>query len=90
MTVFVQVPKDVLFQEVGGEAILLNLENGKYYGLDEVGTRMWTLLAEHGNPEPVVSAMLKEFDVEEAQLSVDLHGLIAKLAENGLLHVTEA
>ena len=39
----ITVPPDVLVRELDGQAVLLNLENEAYYGLDEVGTRMWTL-----------------------------------------------
>ena len=40
------VSKDVLFQEVAGETVLLDLNSESYFGLDEVGTRIWTLLNE--------------------------------------------
>ena len=52
------VPEDVLFNDVGGEAVLLNLETGQYYGLDEVGTRMWSLLAECGQVEAACRGLL--------------------------------
>ena len=38
------VPKDVLFQDLGEEVVLLEVESGQYYGLNEVGARMWSLL----------------------------------------------
>src|SRR5262249_46846096 len=41
------VSKDVLVQELGGESVLLNLNGGRYFGLDEVGTRMWQWSAPH-------------------------------------------
>ena len=84
----IEIPQDVLFHELAGEAVLLNLETGKYFGLDEVGTRMWMLLSEHGKVEPVLNALLGEYDVEEAQLSHDLFELIDRLAANGLVQIT--
>ncbi len=35
-------PDHVLVREIEGELIRLNLNNACYYGLDEVGTHMWT------------------------------------------------
>ncbi len=32
---------EVLQQEVGGEAVLLDLASESYFGLDPVGTRIW-------------------------------------------------
>ncbi len=85
----IRLPRDVLFRDLGGEAVLLNLENGKYYGLDDVGTRMWSLLAEHGRVERAYQALLGEYDVDEEQLLRDLLRLIDELAHNGLLQVNE-
>jgi hypothetical protein len=34
------VPDDVLFRDLDGEAVILNLRTGTYFGLDELGTRM--------------------------------------------------
>ena len=85
-----QVPDGVLFQDLKGEAVILNTNDGQYYGLDEVGTRMWNLLAEHGQLEPVVQVMLAEYNVPEEKLRGDLLGLAEKLLEKGLLHEAEA
>ncbi len=86
----VSVPAQVVMTEVESEAILLNLESGQYYGLDEVGTRMWSLLAQHGEVEPVVLALLEEYAVAEQELRHDLLELISKLIAQGLLRVDQA
>jgi len=78
---------DVLFQEVGGEAVLLNLASESYFGLDPVGTRIWVLLNEDAHLQRVFDTMLGEYEVEPAQLQADLLDLVAKLAEAGLLQV---
>ena len=83
----VAIPPDVLFQELEGEAVLLNLETEHYYGLDDVGTRMWQLLAEHGDVATVVEQLIEFYDVDEANLRHDLAHLIAELAEEGLITV---
>ena len=89
-TAAIQVPDDVLYRDLGGEAVIVSLVTGKYYGLDEVGTRAWALLAEHGRVEPAYQALLAEYDVDEAQLRRDLLQLIEALAEHGLVRVVEA
>ncbi len=89
----VNVPKDVLFREVkdqtGGGTVLLNLASGKYFILDDVGTRIWQLLNEHKELKPAAQAMLAEYAVEQAQLEQDLLDLTAKLVDHGLLQVSE-
>ncbi len=86
----IAIPQEVLFQEVGGEAVLLNLANGKYYGLDEVGTRMWQLLGQFGAIEPTVNALLTEYEVTEAQLRNDLQKLVEELASHQLIEIHAA
>ncbi|MBN1400973.1 MAG: PqqD family peptide modification chaperone, partial [Anaerolineae bacterium] len=41
-----EISPGTLFRELDGEAVLLNLESGHYYGLDEVGTRILSLLVD--------------------------------------------
>ena len=79
------VRDDVVFRRVGGEAVILDLDTQRYYTLDETGTRMWQLLAEHGEPARVVEAMLAEYDVEREVVERDLAKLVAELMEEGLL-----
>lgn len=86
----VSIGKDVLFRDLGGEAVLLNLESGKYYGLDEVGTRMWSLLLEHGQVKGAYTALLAEYDVDEERLREDLLHFVEELASHGLLRIDEA
>jgi len=86
----ITVPEAVLFRDLDGEAVLLQTVTGRYYGLDEVGTRMWSLLQLHGDSEAVCRVLCAEYDVPEARLREDLAQLIGALAARGLLRVPEA
>jgi hypothetical protein len=86
----IHIPDDVYFRDLDGEAIILNTESGKYYGLDEVGTRMWNLLAEHGQVGPAYRTLLGEYDVTEERLEQDLLDLVDELASHGLVETDEA
>jgi hypothetical protein len=86
----IRVPDEVLFQEIGKEAILLHQETGKYYGLDEVGTRMWFLLTEHGQLSPAYQVLLNEYEVAPEQLEHDLLTLVDNLASHDLLRIDPA
>ena len=79
--------EDVLFQEVGGEAVLLDLATETYFGLDQVGTRFWTLLGQDTRLEHAFETMCQEYEVEAAVLEADLLALTRKLAEAGLVSV---
>jgi len=79
------IPDDVVVRDLAGEAVLLHLGTGTYFGLDSVGTRIWHVLAEHRSTEAVVPLLLQEFDVDEHQLRLDLEALITQLLAQRLL-----
>jgi len=78
---------DVLFQEIAGEAVLLDLASEQYFGLDPVGTRIWQLLGEDGRLEHVLSVLCAEYSVEPSRLQADLLVLANELATAGLVVV---
>jgi len=83
----IEIAPDVLFQEVGGETVLLDLESEQYFGLDAVGTRIWALLGEGACIGAVVDTLLQEYEVERATLESDVEELIVRLSEAGLVHL---
>jgi hypothetical protein len=82
--------ENVLYQEVDGEAVLLNLNNESYFGLDNVGTRIWQLIQEYGDLERISHAMMEEYEVDESRLRTDLNGFLAKLANAELITLEPA
>ena len=82
-----RISDDVVFRDLAGEVVLLNLATGTYFGLDAVGTRIWHLIAEHGSKETVIDALLAEYEVADDQLRRDLDDLIGRLREQGLLAI---
>jgi len=83
----VEISKDVLFQEVGGEMVLLDLESEQYFGLDAVGARIWSLLSEGRGTGEIVDALFEEYEVERATLEYDVEVLLKDLLEAGLVKV---
>jgi Coenzyme PQQ synthesis protein D (PqqD) len=81
----VAIPEAVLFRELDGEAVILATDSGKYFGLNDVGTRMWTLLRQHGEVEAACRALLEEYDVSEEFLREDFGRFIDLLAARGLV-----
>jgi hypothetical protein len=81
----VRVSDHVLFQEIDGECVLLNMASEQYFGLDDVGTRFWQLLVEEGDPAKALAQMKSVYDVDEATLRADLAKLLDELSCEGLV-----
>jgi hypothetical protein len=85
----VSVPADVLIQDLQGESVLLNVGTGRYFGLDEIGTRMWTVLTTAESLHAAYDVLLAEFDIDAQRLEEDLRNLVEKLVAHGLLEVRD-
>ncbi len=83
-------PQDVLMREVEGEAVLLHLDSGRYYGLDPVGTRMWVILTSAASVEAACAQLVGEYDVTPAVLREDVAEFVMQLVEQGLLELGDA
>ena len=83
----VQPSGEVLAQEVGGEAVLLDLAGERYFGLDPIGTRIWALLAPAPVLQQVHASLCAEFDADPVRIEGDLLALVRQLAEAGLVRV---
>jgi hypothetical protein len=78
---------EAMFQEIGGEGVILDLASSTYFGLDEVGVRLWQLLQADPNLQAACETLLSEYEVEPAQLEQDLLKLVTQLCEAGLAKV---
>jgi hypothetical protein len=86
----VTTPESVLVREIGGESVLLNLASESYFGLDEIGTRMWAALMASCSSASAYEVLLAEYDVEPEQLRADLASFVRELAGAGLIEVRDA
>jgi len=82
--------KDQVSCDLAGEAAILNIKSGVYYGLDPVGARIWTLVQEPRKVAEIQTAITEEYDVEPERCARDLAGLLEKLLEEGLIEVKDA
>ena len=83
----VRVPDNVLFRQLEDESVLLHLNKEIYYGLDDVGTRMWQVLAQSETIQTAFDALSEEYDIEPEVLQRDLTGLIENLLAKDLLEI---
>ena len=79
------VSDEQVFTTLGGEAVILGLRDGVYYGLDSVGARVWALLAQPRSVAELVTTIVAEFDVTPERCEHDLIELLNDLAARGLV-----
>ena len=84
------VPNTVMARRVGEEIVVLDLGGGEYFGLPEVGGRMWELIVEGKSLLEVSNAIVSEFEIDRSTVQKDLIGLVGDLCGKGLLMVNLA
>jgi len=81
----VTIRPDVVFKELSGEGVLLDLASGMYFGLDETSTRLWQLISERRLLRRVFDDMLAEFDVDPERLQQNLLSFVEDLTRRSLV-----
>jgi len=83
----VRVPDDVLISNLQDESVILNLDSERYYGLDDVGTRMLSALSTSNSIGAAYELLLEEYDVEGEVLRRDLLSLVEQLVNQGIVSI---
>ena len=84
----IRVSEDVVFSDLEGESVVLNIQSGIYYTLNEVATRAWALLQEHGEVGAAYQTLVKEYEAPDEQVRADLLILVDRLASLGLVEIS--
>ena len=85
----VQCGEDQVSCDLNGEAAILQLSSGLYFGLNEVGARVWELITDPIRVNDLKDVLLGEFEIDEATCEADLFELLVEMAEAGLIEVKE-
>jgi hypothetical protein len=81
---------DTLAAEVGGEVVVMSLEQGKYYGFDEVGSDVWRRIEQPIVVSQLCAALALEYDADPDVIERDTIVLLEKLADQSLLETVHS
>lgn len=80
----------VLVQSAAGKQILLNLDDGQYYALDEVSGRIWDLCDGSLTVGTIVEAICQDYDAPPEVIEADVLAFVGEMAAENLLVPQEA
>ena len=81
---------DVHARPFDGELVVLDLKSNNYFGLDDIGARVWSELAQGRDLDTTILLLAEEFDAPRSEIAADVFELAERLVEAGLLTVKNA
>ena len=80
--------KEQISTDLGGEVVILGLESGQYYSLNDVGTRIWDLVQGPKTVLELRDTIVGEYDVEPERCEQDVLEVLKHMVSEGLIEVT--
>ena len=81
---------ELVATDIDGQTAILSIQSGAYFGLDGVGTRIWSLLVQPEKVNRLCECLLGEYHVERTQCEQQVLAFLQKMAEANLLNVQDA
>jgi hypothetical protein len=82
--------EEIVSSDLDGETVMMSIKNGKYYGMDAIGSRIWALIKQPLSVSELCDILLGEFDVDREQCEKDVLGFLNELVEGNLVRVVHA
>jgi len=84
MTDRLTVPDEVVYRDLGGDTVILQLETGIYFSVDEVGTEIWKDVQAGATLQTSFDRLLAVYSVEADVLRADIIKFAGQLVAKGL------
>lgn len=75
---------DILSAEIGGEAVMMSIEKGAYFGLNPIATRIWDLIDQPQTIAELIAVITEEYDVSDEQCAADVQEFVADMIAKGI------
>jgi hypothetical protein len=83
------IPDGVLYRELPGEAVVLNLATAEYFQLNNLGRVAWELLRAGADRDSIETTLVREYEAPAEQISSDLNRFLGRIVELKLVTILE-
>ena len=77
--------KSLVSSDMDGETVMMSIENGKYYGMDPIGSRIWKLIEKPQSPSVLCEILLNEYNIDQEICQQHVLEFLNKLSDQGLV-----
>jgi hypothetical protein len=79
----------ILFADIDEEVVMMDIEQGTYYGMDDIASQIWNLIEEPIRVSDLCSALQESYDVSPEDCLRDIVEFLDQLNEQGLLNIQQ-
>jgi hypothetical protein len=79
--------EEIVASDIDGETVMMSVENGEYYGLDNIGSRIWELIQKPIKVSDLIDTLLERFDVDRETCEKDVLTFLNELNDDKILEV---
>ncbi len=83
----IKISDSVLFQEIDNEYVLLNMKTELYFGLNDIGAKVWQIISQEGTTDTLIEKIMSEYDVPADTLRTDISQLLNELKKEQLISI---
>jgi hypothetical protein len=78
----------VLTAEVDGEIVMMSIEQGRYFGLDDIGSDIWKRIEPPCSFAALIDGLTADYEADRAAIAADVHKLLGEMAEQDVVRLT--
>ena len=79
--------KDIFWQDVIDDVVILSTENAQYFGAETTGAMIWRLLEAPTSIAAICENLIQQFDVDKASCEAEVLEFVGQLKAAGLIEV---
>lgn len=83
------VIKEHLYSDLQGEAVILSMKNGKYYGVNGVGRSIWKSLLEPLCLDEICGLVMREYEVDDEMCRREVLLFLQRMLAEGLIEIRD-
>lgn len=78
----------VLTAEVDGEVVMMSIQQGQYFGLDDIGSDIWRRIEPPCSFAALIDGLALDYEADRATILADVHSLLLRMAEQDVVKLT--
>lgn len=77
---------ELLATDVDGELVMMNIETGKYYGMNTIGAAIWKMIEEPIDVTSICEELEKKFEVDSATCEKEVLNFLHQMESEDMIH----